>query len=206
MENEFLNEIIKCCTKINNYFSKDGIMLDNLNFDGLLSHLTDQFYLAGQEIKAPRFVETKSRLLLQGLVVAYQLVGEKSWKMYRVYEQGDIVVDLDSLRSGKPSAIRFQAYTKVRLAELNRKNEKKLLRNFSEFNKLSSLINQFMFSREAAFARMLSMENNKRYDTFLDKYRVAGITLKVKEIAELLNFSDSTIKRIRQQKRLKDEK
>ncbi|AFL83723.1 cAMP-binding protein [Belliella baltica DSM 15883] len=200
MEKEFLEEIKKFCTNISNHFPNSRLPMKKLPWIALKNHLHDKSYPPGEELKSSLERERKSRMILEGLVVAYELIGELDWKIYRVYEEGDIVVDLDSLRSGNPSAIRFQAYTKVRLAELSNKNELLLLKKHPSMNQLSALINQFMYSREAAFAKLLSMSNFEKYNTFLINYRKTAKTLKVQEMAELLNFSISTFKRLRKRK------
>lgn len=200
MEKEFLEEIKKCCTIISNHFPYNGVKFNKLPWNDLKNYLFDKSYPAGEELKPSLVREIKSRMILEGLVVAYEMSSELDWKMYRVYEEGDIVVDLDSLRSGNPSVIRFQAYTKVRLAELTDHNENLLLKQYPKMNQLSILINQYMYSREAAFAKLLSMSNFEKYNAFLSNYRKTANSLKVQEMAELLNFSISTFKRLRKRK------
>lgn len=200
MEKEFLEEIRRCCTNISNHFPYNGVKFEKLPWNALKDYLFDKSYPAGEELKSSLVREIKSRMILEGLVVAYEMIGELDWKMYRVYEEGDIVVDLDSLRSRNPSIIRFQAYTKVRLAELTNHNENLLLKQYPKMNQLSILINQYMYSREAAFAKLLSMSNFEKYNTFLSNYRKTANSLKVQEMAELLNFSISTFKRLRKRK------
>ena len=200
MNSEFLTLIKICCTQISHIFPFHESQMDHVNWNVLLTHLRDQKIPAGMTFKKAGEVERQSRLLLQGLVVAFDDARAHDSKIYRVYEAGDVVVDLDSLKSGKPATLRFLAYTPARMALLDRRQEKVLLQNHPEFNPLSTLINQYMYSREVAFSKILSLPNQERYHSFMNQYKLAAKHLKIKDIAELLNFSTSTIKRIRKQK------
>ncbi|KEO71611.1 cyclic nucleotide-binding domain-containing protein [Anditalea andensis] len=200
MEEEFLKLIRQFSAHVISLFPKQSIKLDDIDWGSLTTYLTDHRYPAGSVLKKPETVEKKSRLVLEGLVVAYRERGDSVWKPYRVYEAGDVAVDLSSMKERKPSGLKFVAYTQVRVVELAYADEIRLLKSHPELNALSAHINNYLFIREASFSSVLSLPNKERYDAFLTTYKQAASMLKIRDVGDLLQFSWTTFKRVRKRK------
>ncbi len=185
------------CGTLLNRFPALNFPIPEKVMEDLSSFLQDREIAPKTILKPEGEIENTARLILEGVGAVYTLGEEGDLQLKRVFGAGDVLVDLYSYRAKEPTSKIIMAYSKLRVAELSRKSENRILTDFPIMNKFSTLVSDYLKYEDERWIELISEPHDDRLGAFITFYPGMCREMLRKDVCQLLRYKPTTLKKIR---------
>jgi hypothetical protein len=142
----------------------------------------------GQIIKAAGQIDRMSRYICDGFIGYYSHTSSENI-LFAIHQSSDTVFDLDSYRTGIPSATEIKAISDVSYLEFSIQSEKELLGRDPHLMRLALAINQRIIKRQANILKISKMGFDIGYPILIKEFKGIGNQISNQDLATFFNLS-----------------